>query len=132
MRTGQMHRVPVRTCIVCNRKRAKAELLRLVLNATDKVCLDQRQRGQGRGAYICVQPECLARLKPRQLERAFRKCLPEDAWSPAQAMVATFQSHGDSELNRLELTQLMGDLKLGGMHGEVEGLPTGKRTGNTQ
>ena len=55
-----------------------------VLNAMNKVCLDQRQRRQGRGAYVCVQPECLVRLKLSQLERAFRQSLSE------QAVVARF------------------------------------------
>ena len=105
MLTREKHQLSARTCIVCGGKRAKARLLRLVLNAANKVCLDQQQRCQGRGAYVCGQPECLARLKLSHLERAFRRSLPENDWSPAQMLVETFRSHdGDSELHALRLS----------------------------
>jgi predicted RNA-binding protein YlxR (DUF448 family) len=49
---------PVRTCIACRRSRPKSELLRLA--ATPRgIRLDVRQRGEGRGAYLCPNPECL-------------------------------------------------------------------------
>lgn len=68
--TRECH-IPIRTCIVCGKKKPKKELLRLVLNSDGVVILDTLQRMSGRGAYVCY--ECLQYLKwNKKLERAFR------------------------------------------------------------
>ena len=84
--------VPQRTCVVCRIKKPKAELFRLVLDAGTKVCFDRSQRCQGRGAYVCLKPECLTRLTLKQLQKAFRRSLPETAWNQAAVMVEALQS----------------------------------------
>jgi hypothetical protein len=77
---------PQRTCIVCRGKRAKAKLLRLALDDRGRVYLDHGQRFNGRGAYVCPRPECLARVKLAQLNRAFRRTLSADSWNQGIAM----------------------------------------------
>ncbi|MGD8253716.1 MAG: YlxR family protein [Syntrophobacterales bacterium] len=84
-------RQPRRTCIVCGSKRVKVELLRLALDEKNKVCLDYRQRRQGRGSYVCPRPECLTRVKLAYLEKAFRRTLPQGAWDPALTMAEALQ-----------------------------------------
>ncbi|UCG14424.1 MAG: YlxR family protein [Deltaproteobacteria bacterium] len=86
MTDGKKRYTPQRTCIVCGRKRAKGELLRLALDAESKVQFDRGQRYSGRGAYICIGPDCLTRVKMSRLRKAFRRSLPESAWNPALAM----------------------------------------------
>ena len=63
---------PTRTCIGCRRRRPKAEMQRLVRRADGRVEADAA--GDGRGAYVCADAECLERaLKPGRLAHAFRK-----------------------------------------------------------
>jgi predicted RNA-binding protein YlxR (DUF448 family) len=73
--TGQIHRqrhVPERSCIACQEKKAKRELIRLVGNA-DAVHIDVKGKDSGRGAYLCPTHECWeAGLKGNRLEHALR------------------------------------------------------------
>lgn len=62
---------PERTCIVCRRVRPKGELARVVRRADGSVAIDRDGRAQGRGAYVCAEPRCLARAAGR-LGRALR------------------------------------------------------------
>lgn len=84
--------VPQRTCVVCRTRKPKADLFRLVLDARSMVCFDRSRRLQGRGAYVCFKPECLIRLELKQLQKAFRRSLPEKAWNPAAAMLEALHS----------------------------------------
>lgn len=64
--------LPIRTCLGCGRKRPRAELVRLVLDAQGQAVVDERQAAHGRGGYLCG-PGCLkAALKRQALKRAFR------------------------------------------------------------
>jgi len=66
--------IPIRTCICCGANRNKRELIRLVLDPGDVVVRDNRGNGQGRGAYICRNEDCLSVLKTgKGLSRAFRR-----------------------------------------------------------
>lgn len=51
--------------------RPKKELIRIVRSPQGEVCADFTGRAPGRGAYLCKNPECLARAqKIKALERA--------------------------------------------------------------
>jgi len=72
MRRGRGH-IPIRTCISCNTKRDKKDLVRLILNVDGMVIRDTGGKGAGRGAYVCEDEFCLGILKTSQrLRRAFR------------------------------------------------------------
>lgn len=65
---------PIRTCIACGAKRPQQELLRLALDSDGVVKADRERVMGGRGAYVCSEKSCLARLaKHRKLGRIFRK-----------------------------------------------------------
>jgi hypothetical protein len=50
----------------------KGELIRVVRAPDGAVSLDFRGKKPGRGAYLCPDPACLAKIKKsRALERAF-------------------------------------------------------------
>jgi predicted RNA-binding protein YlxR (DUF448 family) len=64
--------VATRTCLGCRRRRPKGELVRLARGADGVVVVDDGRR-QGRGAYVCAEPECVERaLKSGRLGHAFR------------------------------------------------------------
>jgi predicted RNA-binding protein YlxR (DUF448 family) len=64
---------PIRTCVACGAKRAKMELVRLVSAPDGRLVWDERQRMQGRGAYVCPIASCREGLyKHKRLNRLFR------------------------------------------------------------
>ena len=64
-------KVPMRTCIACKACKPKKELIRIV-KSEDGIFLDRTGRKNGRGAYICDDAACIAKLKKgKLLNRAF-------------------------------------------------------------
>ena len=67
-------RMPVRTCIGCNKKKPKQELIRIVMSTEGCIAADFSGRMEGRGAYLCKDPACLeALLKKKSLNRSFKR-----------------------------------------------------------
>ena len=63
-----------RTCLGCRTVGPKKGLVRLVRRATGEVTVDPSGRAEGRGAYVCPDPACLARsLERGRLAHAFKK-----------------------------------------------------------
>jgi hypothetical protein len=64
---------PVRTCLGCGKRAAKAELIRFAV-VNGRIIVDGRCRLAGRGAYSCRQADCLRLLakKGKKLARALR------------------------------------------------------------
>ena len=59
-----------RMCVVCRSKKDKSELVRFVLSG-DEVVVDKSFKAQCRGAYVCLNSECLSKLiKSKALVRA--------------------------------------------------------------
>jgi predicted RNA-binding protein YlxR (DUF448 family) len=57
--------IPIRTCIGCRRKRKKEEMIWLTQSPEGVVRVNQKKSHQGRGFYLCQDPECLALAKKR-------------------------------------------------------------------
>ena len=76
---------PLRQCIGCMEMKSKKELVRIVKNKLGEVSLDTTGKAQGRGAYICKNPECLKKtIKSRRLEKVFEMKIPEEILSEMQ------------------------------------------------
>ena len=73
IKEGQkMKRQPIRTCMGCNEKKDKKELIRIVKNKENEISLDKTGKVDGRGAYICDDIKCLEKLvKTKRLEKIF-------------------------------------------------------------
>ena len=64
-------KVPMRTCIACRAEKPKRELVRVV-KFGEEIKLDLTGKANGRGAYVCNDKECIAKLKKQKmLNRAF-------------------------------------------------------------
>ena len=64
-------KLPERTCMACNRKATKNELVRLVRTQDNAVLYDSTGKINGRGAYICNNILCLDKvIKTKKLERS--------------------------------------------------------------
>jgi uncharacterized protein len=69
---------PQRTCIVCRDKTPKRALIRIVRTPDGEVHVDPTGRANGRGAYLCGNPDCWNRaLRSGVLSRALRTELDE-------------------------------------------------------
>ena len=65
-------KIPMRQCLGCREMKPKGELIRVVRSPEGEISLDFRGRKPGRGAYLCPDPNFLARAKKgRAIERAF-------------------------------------------------------------
>lgn len=67
-----MKKAPVRQCVGCREQKLKKELVRIVRSSEGMVSVDFSGKANGRGAYLCKNPECLKRaVKSHAIERAF-------------------------------------------------------------
>ena len=83
-----MKSIPQRTCIGCNSKKDKNELIRIVKNKDGKISIDRTGKAQGRGAYICDSIECLEKaIKSKRLERTFETKISEDVYENLRGVI---------------------------------------------
>lgn len=74
-------KIPQRQCMGCRERRAKKELIRVVRGTDGVVSLDFSGKLNGRGAYICPLPECLAKArKAKSLERSLEVPIPDEVY----------------------------------------------------
>lgn len=65
-------KTPLRQCIACRELKEKRAMLRIVKNSDGKIFLDFSGKANGRGAYICDNPDCVKKLKKgRLVDRVF-------------------------------------------------------------
>jgi uncharacterized protein len=59
--------------VACRSKKAKKELVRLVLDKNNRIVIDEYMKKNGRGIYLCNDRSCMERfLKNRVFGRFFR------------------------------------------------------------
>ena len=70
---------PLRTCVGCGTEKSKKELVRIIRDKDGNVSLDRTGKMNGRGAYICDNPECLENaIKRRSLIRSLKVEIEND------------------------------------------------------
>ena len=76
---AQIKKKPLRKCAGCGQMKEKTELIRVVKDDQGKVKIDESGRMNGRGAYLCKDPECLKKArKSRALERSLKCGVPPE------------------------------------------------------
>ena len=71
-------KIPQRQCMGCRERKAKRDMIRVVRCTDGSVCLDFSGKLNGRGAYVCPDPECLKKArKTRSLERCLETEIPQ-------------------------------------------------------
>ncbi len=74
-------KIPQRQCMGCRERKAKRELIRVVRGTDGNVTVDFSGKVNGRGAYICPDPECLRKAqKAKSLERSLETSIPEQVY----------------------------------------------------
>ncbi len=68
----------LRMCVACRQMKDKRSLVRIVKNKEGEISVDLTGKKNGRGAYICRDKDCLAKLKKQKsLNKSF-KCNIDD------------------------------------------------------
>ena len=82
-------KIPMRQCVGCGEMMAKKELIR-VIKTEEEVLLDTTGRKNGRGAYICANPECLKKArKSKGLERSLKASIPDEVYENLEKEMST-------------------------------------------
>ena len=75
-------KIPQRQCMGCRERKAKREMIRVVRMTDGNVSLDFSGKLNGRGAYLCPDPQCLKKAqKAKSLERSLEVPIPEEVYN---------------------------------------------------
>lgn len=75
-------KTPLRQCVGCGEMKSKKEMMRVLKTAEGPIVLDMTGKKNGRGAYLCVNDECLQKAKKNKgLERSFKMSIPDDVYN---------------------------------------------------
>ncbi|MCD8365656.1 MAG: YlxR family protein [Clostridiales bacterium] len=70
-------KMPMRMCVGCRQMKEKREMIRVVRMQDGTLSLDPTGRKNGRGAYLCKNPDCLEMaIKSHGMERSFKMKIP--------------------------------------------------------
>jgi len=80
--------IPQRTCMGCNTKKDKKDLIRIVKNNKNEITIDKTGKIEGRGAYICNSVQCLEKvIKSKRLERSLDIKISEEIYSNLKKII---------------------------------------------
>ena len=74
-------KIPQRQCMGCRERKAKRDMIRVVRTTEGSVMLDFSGKLNGRGAYVCPNPECLKKAqKSKALDRCLEVTIPQEVY----------------------------------------------------
>lgn len=83
-----MNKIPQRTCMGCNQKKDKKQLIRIVKNKENEISIDRTGKKEGRGAYICDDIKCLEKLiKSNRLEKIFEMKISQEIYESLRGVI---------------------------------------------
>lgn len=83
-----MKSLPQRTCLGCNSKKDKKDLIRIVKNKENNISIDFTGKTNGRGAYICNDIACLEKVvKSKRLEKSFEMKITDEIYENLKGVI---------------------------------------------
>ena len=74
-------KIPQRQCMGCRERKEKRQLIRVVRSPEGEVSLDFSGKKNGRGAYLCPNPECLKKaIRSKALDRSLEVTIPQEVY----------------------------------------------------
>ena len=74
-------KIPQRQCMGCRERKEKRQMIRVVRTPEGAVNLDFSGKMNGRGAYICPNPDCLKKaLRSKALDRSLEVTIPQEVY----------------------------------------------------
>ena len=75
-------KIPQRQCMGCRERKEKRQMIRVVRTPEGAVNLDFSGKMNGRGAYICPDPDCLKKaLRSKALDRSLEVTIPQEVYA---------------------------------------------------
>lgn len=79
---------PQRTCMGCNSKKDKKDLIRIVKNKENQISIDKTGKKEGRGAYLCDDIQCLEKaIKSKRIEKVFDMKISEEIYENLRGVI---------------------------------------------
>ena len=83
-------KIPQRQCMGCRERKEKKALIRVVRTPEGVVCLDFSGKLNGRGAYLCPDPDCLKKAREaKSLERNLEVEIPDAVYDRLEKEIGT-------------------------------------------
>lgn len=83
-----MKKIPQRTCMGCNEKKDKNQLIRIVKNKENEIRVDRTGKMEGRGAYICDDIKCLEKvIKSKRLEKVLDISISDEIYESLRGVI---------------------------------------------
>jgi len=83
-----LKKIPLRTCMGCNEKKPKKELVRIVKNKEGEIFIDKTGKAEGRGAYICNSEECLEKIvKSKRIEKVLEVKISDEIYNNLRGVI---------------------------------------------
>ena len=74
-------KISMRQCVGCGEMKNKKDMMRVLKSAEGPVILDMTGKKNGRGAYLCMNKECLVKArKNKGLERSLKMSIPDEIY----------------------------------------------------
>ena len=74
-------KIPQRQCMGCRERKEKRAMIRVVRTPEGEVTLDFSGKKNGRGAYLCPNPECLKKaIRSKALDRSLEVTIPQEVY----------------------------------------------------
>ncbi len=74
-------KIPMRQCVGCREMKNKKDMMRVLRTMEVMIILDTSGKKNGRGAYLCMDKECLLKArKNKGLERSFKMSIPDEIY----------------------------------------------------
>lgn len=74
-------KIPMRQCVGCGEMKNKKDMMRVLKSAEGPIVLDMTGKKNGRGAYLCMNKECLVKAaKNKGLERSLKMSIPGEIY----------------------------------------------------
>lgn len=87
-------KIPMRQCVGCRESKEKNELIRIVRitegeDDAERICVDRTGKVNGRGAYLCNDPECLKKARKNNgLSRAFKMNVTDEIYQKLERQLS--------------------------------------------
>ena len=74
-------KIPHRQCMGCRERKEKRAMIRVVRTPEGEVTLDFSGKKNGRGAYLCPNPDCLKKaIRSKALDRSLEVTIPQEVY----------------------------------------------------
>lgn len=83
-----MKKQPQRTCMGCNEKKDKNQLVRIVKSKNGEISIDRTGKKEGRGAYICDNEKCLDKvIKSKRIEKILETSISQEIYESLRGVI---------------------------------------------